>query len=109
MKINEKGQVLISFILILPFILVIMAVIVDQGLLLYEKNELNNMIEDICVYKDKNDEEIKQLIIANDNEIFDINIKRKDKLELSFKKNQKAFFGKIIGYKNYELKIKKEC
>lgn len=44
---NNKGQALIEFVLILPIFLMILFVIVDFGNLLYSKNELQNQSVDI--------------------------------------------------------------
>lgn len=108
---GEHGQVLVSFILILPFILVLFIVVIDQGMLLLDKNNLNNLAYYACEYKNNNDEQIKKILKENDKKLTNIKITRdKDEIiEVSFQKETEAIFGKIVGYKKYNLKIKKEC
>ena len=47
MFMNRKGQALVEFVLILPVFLMILFTIVDFGILLYSKNELQNQSADI--------------------------------------------------------------
>lgn len=47
---NNKGQSLVLFILIIPILLGIMALVIDVGQALNQKNELNNTIEFILEY-----------------------------------------------------------
>ena len=58
---NNKGQVLVEFILILPVILAILLVIIDLGKIFNEKNTLENTSIDIIeLYKNgKSFDEIK--------------------------------------------------
>lgn len=111
MKVNKHGQVLVSFILILPVILLILAVVVDLGMLLADTNNLNNLASNICKYSDKDDQTLKSLLLENDKSLVNIVITRdKDKItEVSFQKEKKAVFGKIVGYKESNIKIKNEC
>lgn len=44
---NRKGQALVEFVLILPIFLMILFTIVDFGILLHSKNELQNQSTDI--------------------------------------------------------------
>lgn len=47
MSMNQKGQALVEFVLILPVFLMILFVIIDFGNLLHSKNELQNQSADI--------------------------------------------------------------
>lgn len=44
---NRKGQALVEFVLILPILMLILFAIIDFGLIISKKNELENMSVDI--------------------------------------------------------------
>lgn len=60
---NNKGQALVEFILILPVFIMILFVIVDFGMIISTKSSLENRSTDIIehVKKDKSEKEIKDL------------------------------------------------
>lgn len=82
---NRKGQALVEFVLILPIFILILFAIVDFGMILNKKNELENISVDISNMIRNNDDilEIKEkypkLTIATreDNEYIDIEISEK--------------------------------
>ena len=111
--INNKGQTLVTFIVFLPILLIIMATVVDIGLLYYEKNKLDNLNMMATEYgidhlddADIN-EKINNLINKNDKEViikkFDIN---EENIEIILTKSTKSTFGKIIGIQEYKLTSK---
>ncbi len=58
---NRKGQALVEFVLILPIFIMILFVIVDFGMILNKKNELENISVDVVflLKEDVSLEEIK--------------------------------------------------
>ena len=66
---NNKGQALVEFVLILPIFILILFVIVDFGMIVNAKSNLENQSIDIVgfIKNDKSAEEIKN--IYNDIEI----------------------------------------
>ena len=60
---NRKGQALVEFVLILPIFLLILFAVVDFGMILSKKNELENISVDIVSMIKNNDsiEDIKIL------------------------------------------------
>jgi len=60
---NRKGQALVEFVLILPIFLLILFAVVDFGMILSKKNELENISVDVVSMIRNNDsiEEIKML------------------------------------------------
>ena len=60
---NRKGQALVEFVLILPIFLLILFAVVDFGMILSNKNELENISVDIVSMIKNNDnlEDIKVL------------------------------------------------
>ena len=107
--INNKGQTLVTFVIFLPILLIIMATVVDVGLMYYEKNKLDSInmmtteyaLDNIDVNKinnliNKNDKKIKIKKINNQN----------NKIEITLTKEVESIFGKIIGIKEYKLTSK---
>lgn len=58
---NRKGQALVEFVLILPIFILLLFVIVDFGMVLSKKNELENISVDVVE------------MLKNDSSISDIN------------------------------------
>lgn len=60
---NRKGQALVEFVLILPIFLLILFAVVDFGMILSKKNELENVSVDVVSMIKNNDdiEDIKML------------------------------------------------
>lgn len=73
MTVNNKGQALVAFILILPIILVVFAIVIDFGLLSIEERKISNSVQDCILYGLNNmDEEnledkLKDLVYQNIN------------------------------------------
>ena len=61
---NRKGQALVEFVIILPIIMMIIFVIIDFSNIFYQKNHLENVTNDIVIYKEngKSDEYIKKTL-----------------------------------------------
>lgn len=86
--VNDRGQALVEFVLVLPIFLMIVFVIVDFGLIFSMKNELENTSFDIVemVRNDKDIDSIKSVYpdisinIEEDNEY--IRIKISDEINL---------------------------
>ncbi len=50
---NNKGQALVEFVLILPIALLLIFSMIDLGRVLYEKNHLESMLNEVVItYKD---------------------------------------------------------
>lgn len=108
---NNKGQVLIFFVLIIPILLLGAAYIVDNTYIAYHINKLNGInslvikdasinnltVDEIEEYIKKNDQDIKveSVMITN------------DKIEINLSKEIKSLFGIIIGKDTYTLKSSK--
>ena len=106
---NKRGQTLIFFIILLPFIIGCMAFIIDTGIIAQEKNHLNKTIKMVIknVYQnDKVDyETIENLLtknkIDNNNLLIEIN---NNKIRIKKEKEIDSIFGSIIGIKKYKIK-----
>lgn len=75
---NNKGQSLVLFILIIPILLGIVVLVIDCGNALVTKNKINNVIEMVLEYgleEDMDEEKLNNLIDYNlDNGTYDISI-----------------------------------
>ena len=70
---NRKGQALVEFVLILPVLILILFAIIDFGLIVSKKNELENMSVDIVTLF-KNGKSIEEI-----NNIYtDVSIDKED-------------------------------
>lgn len=111
-KLNSKGQTLIMFILLIPLILVIMALVVDTSFVYKEKIKFQSVTKTIMktTYENKDATDFNDKIINlyKKNEIYTNNIVIKVNSDSVVIKNQakvKSIFGNIIGIKNYEVKF----
>ncbi len=107
---NNKGQALIFFVLILPLLLLLAAYIVDNTYIAYNTNKLNQInkliVKDAVINK-MTKEEIKEYVEKNDKDIkIDFMFVSSDKVELTLKKEIKSLFGSIIGKDHYTLTSK---
>lgn len=79
---NRKGQALVEFVLILPLFIFIIFTVVDFGLIISKKSELENISSDIIkvVKNESNIEKVKELypdldiVVKEDNEYIDIEV-----------------------------------
>lgn len=104
---NNKGQVLIFFVLIIPLLMLGAAYIVDNVYISYHTNKLNQInslvikdasinsftVSEIEDYVKKNDQDIEVELISIDD----------SKIEIRLNKTIKSFFGNIIGKNSYTL------
>ena len=111
-KLNNKGQTLIMFILLIPLILVIMALVIDTSFVYKEKIKFQSVTKTIMktTYKNKDTTDFndKTINLYKKNGIDTNNIVIKVNSDSIVIKNQtkvKSIFGNIIGIKNYKVKF----
>ena len=79
-RLNNKGQVLVCFILLIPIILTSLSMVVDLGLFSLEKRKMSNAIKDAVEYGSKHLEDnnidmtLKDLIKSNIEDVTDKDI-----------------------------------
>ena len=93
---NNKGQVLVIFVVMLPIILIVLALVVDLGLMSLEKRNIsNNTMEAIEYYLESNDrEKTKKLLNENIDDIEISIIDNNSYVEITVKKNYKGLLRK---------------
>lgn len=109
---NNKGQTLVVFIILLPLILVLIGYAIDKCCLLYEEKKLNNILSIACNYTIDNKNsitEIERLILENDNKIKTIIINKKDIATITLEKEINSIFGNVIGISTYVIKTNVTC
>lgn len=110
---NNKGQTLLAFALLLPVFIIFMAFVCDTGFILKENTKLNNLTKTILKetqeFYDTSEyqEKIEELYTLNDEEELTLQLtSEKDNKVLEITKNVPSIFGNVIGIKNYEINIK---
>ena len=108
-KLNNKGQSLVMFIIIIPIFCLILTLIYDVGNAIYEKNSLSNTSYIVIDYGLDNINNI------SDSELIDIVLKNTDKLsyiyvaiednqiEVKLSKNIKGILGRMFGFNLIEV------
>lgn len=103
---NNRGQTLVMFILMLPLLLIILCLVVDIGMLSLEKKRLENTLKD-AIYYELNNQETDSNIIKNrltntlSKNINNIKIKKVEITDnkiitVSISKEYKGIFTKIL-------------
>ena len=100
---NNNGQSLALFVVIVPLIIIMFVFTVDISRIYYEKNKLDNINMLILKqYYDKNNQEIEYIINKNDNDITSIEINR-DNNTIELKKDINVIFIGILNKNKYEI------
>ncbi len=109
---NKKGQTLILFVVLLPIFLLLMAFVVDTGLILQENTKCKSTLKTIIKttynnrYEENYQEQIKELVEKNvlptDNLIIEV---QDDVVGLQNTYEKESIFGAIIGIKEYKIKV----
>ena len=120
---NNRGQSLIMFVLLLPVIALLLAFVIDSSLSLMEKNKLDGIItsnmEEALKMDIKDEDAIQKAIKKNDDMDVLVSITG-DELRVIASSSKKSIFGKLINFDYYKLdfnycanyqdkKINKKC
>lgn len=102
---NNKGQTLVLFVLILPIIMVFLSFFVDLVKVNYERDRVNNILRSnlqVIVNNDIKDiEEIKNIYLEN-NIIVDVFIED-DFITIDTNMKLKSVFGKLLNFDVYKI------
>lgn len=107
---NNKGQTLVAFLLVLPFLCLLCGFLFDLGLIQTEKRRMDNVVKDTIQYALTHQEEnIRRNIevLLNQN-LDDVTVKEilidDNKVEISISKKQKSLYSIMMGKKIYTIK-----
>ncbi len=112
MRLDNKGQSLVMFILIIPIILLLLVLIYDVAGALYEKNRLSNTSYLAIEYALDNinnidENNIVEYILKNSENLNNISVIIKDEVvDIELDKNIKGIFGKSLNFDLIEVKSK---
>lgn len=103
---NNKGQTLVLFVVLLPIFLMIFAYVFDTCYIAIENKRLNDIAEDSVKYLLVDKKEVslvKEVIHENDNSIKIVTISGGN---VHLKKDIDPIFGRIVGFDKYSLDAK---
>lgn len=110
LKLNNKGQSLVLFIVLLPILLLVIVLVVDVGTIITSKQDLNNINYMMVDYglsnlgKENLEEEIRKYIVLNDIEIDNMDIRVVDnEVYINMKKTEKSLIAHIFNIKDFEI------
>lgn len=108
---NNKGQSLILFVIVLPVLLLIAIFVIDMGRVIVKEQELNNISNIVLDYGldnlDKVDisNELQELVKLNNSEIDEVNVFVEDnKIKLKLKDNVDGIFSNLINISIFNVK-----
>lgn len=103
---NNKGQVLVGFVLLLPFLVMLIAYVIDNGALLDAKTRLDEVSKSAIIYgleTSASEDEIKTYITKNEENLDLVEIEITDTISIKLTKTQNGIFSKIIGIDSYTI------
>ena len=110
-SLNNKGQTLVLFVMLLPIMLLVMVLVFDIGKSIVEKQKLDNISLMIVSYgiehsKDDNIEAtLNELVTLNYKDATDVEILVKDDyVSASLSGKVKGVFGKLVGKSFFEVR-----
>lgn len=112
---NNKGQTLVIFVILLPILAALVGYVIEKCDLLNQKKNLEELADMTCKYaldRNHSEEQIKRLALENDQMIEKININYLDPAEgvqVILVKKKKSIFRKIIGKDSYIIESTIRC
>jgi Flp pilus assembly protein TadG len=103
---NNKGQSLVLFILIIPILLGVMVLVTDVGNAIHEKNKINSIIEMVIEYgleENSSEEEINKLLeynLKNNNNTVKI---EDNTINITVSSYKKGVISNIISFKGFKI------
>jgi preprotein translocase subunit SecF len=103
---NNKGQSLVTFVIIIPIFIILLAFVVDTGLVLENKTKASSTIRTILKTTSNDEDKIRSLLEKNNIPTTNLKIDIKEN-EVIIKDSYEieSIFGKIIGIKSYKIKV----
>lgn len=109
MKLNNKGQILVLFVVLIPIMLLIMVLVIDCGNVMIEKRKLDNVSKMILDYgvlhiddEDVENEIVELFELNIDDVVVDVNISNGE-ISISSTKYVDGVFSKIINVNGFKI------
>lgn len=108
---NNKGQSLILFVVVLPVLLLVLVLVIDIGRVIVVKQKLDNINTIVIDYglehldKEGIEQELVKLVRLNGKDIDDVTLSIEDgKIYSSLEESTKGIFSKIINISIFRVK-----
>lgn len=105
---NKHGQTLALFVILIPILLLLVAFVVDMGVVINSKVKTKEVAKTIIRenFDNFNEEKVKEVFNKNKISTQNLEIIRSDnKINIKNKCEVESIFGAIIGLKSYSIKI----
>lgn len=105
---NKRGQTLILFVILIPILLGLCALVIDVGLIVSKSTHLKEVSKTIIeeVMPEASIEEIEDLFIKNDIPVSQLEVQIEDeKIRIQNEYEIDSIFGSIIGIHSYKISI----
>ncbi len=105
---NKKGQTLVLFIILIPILLGLAALLVDTSYIVSKNVELKELSRTIItkLYQEDDEQKIIEMFKNNDIPVENLEIdKNSDWLKIKNTYEIESIFGKIIGLNKYKIKV----
>lgn len=105
---NKRGQTLIIFVMLIPIILTMAALVIDVGLLYYKKNEYTGIVEESIkeYFKDEDLTSALETLTLNGVSLDEVLVSATDEtISVTLDTKVDSIFGKVIRINDYEIKI----
>ena len=105
--INNKGQSLVTFIMILPLILIVFGIVIELGMISYHKIRITSVTKSIIAnsIEDTKKNDIIMLYDKNDIKVDSIDIDTTSGVQINLVSSIDSFIGDIIGKDSYQIKV----
>ena len=103
---NNKGQVLVLFLLLLPLLLMVFALVIDLGLLMHRTYKVKDSVKEAITYGLINDDIEGMKVLLNKNIDDNYTISTNDNIEININGSYKAILGNIFNKKIYKYSFK---
>lgn len=108
---NNKGQTLVLFIIILPVLFMLLALIVDIGFLYNEKNKLNSIVIEnikyfLSVTTEDEEDKLTRLLYKNIDDVVIEKVSVNDNvIKVKIRKEYKGIFATILSQKINQINV----
>ena len=110
LKLNNKGQSLVLFVVLLPILLFVIVLVVDVGSIMTSKQDLNNINYMMVDYgldnmgKENIESEITNYILLNTNKLDNIDVRVIDnEVYIYMQKYEKSLISHIFNIKGFQI------
>lgn len=108
---NKHGQTLIIFVILIPIIITMIAVVVDIGILHHEYTKVKGVIDDGLKEYFKNFDEtvISEYLELNDIDISNLQVlNTEEEVAVQLEYSIPSLFGSIINISKYDIQVKRK-